>query len=267
VSPASAFVTSLLIVLREGLEAILVLAAILAFVRKTGRRDALPYIHAGWLAAVALGVLTWFVASFVLSISGASREMTEGVTALLAAAMLLYVGFWLHNKSYAQAWSAFIRTQVTTALGRGTLWAMASISFLAVYRELFETILFYETLWVQVGPEGQAPVLGGFALGAALLAAISWAILKYSVRLPIGPFFSATSALLGIMAVVFAGNGVAALQEAGIVGSTLVNFVSVPILGIHATTQGLLTQCIVLAVLVAGVMVSRRKALRTSPAR
>ena len=267
VSPASAFVSSLLILLREGLEAIVVLAAILAFVRKTGRRDALPYIHIGWIAAFALGAITWLVANYVLGISGASREMTEGVTALLAAAMLLYVGYWLHNKSYAAAWSSFIRTQVNQALGKQTLWAMASISFLAVFRELFEIILFYETLWVQVGPEGHGPVLGGIAVAAALLAATGWAILRYSVRLPIGPFFSVTSALLGIMAVVFVGNGTAALQEAGVVDSTHVNFVTVPVLGIHGTAQGLLMQCLVLALLVIGVLVSRRKALSASPAR
>jgi high-affinity iron transporter len=266
-SPASAFLTSLLILLREGLEAILVLAAILAFVRKTGRRDALPYIHIGWIAAVAMGALTWVVANYVLGISGANREMTEGVTALIAAAMLLYVGYWLHSKSYAQAWSAFIRAQVSAALDKSTLWAMASISFLAVFRELFEIVLFYETLWVQVGPEGQGPVLAGIAAAAVLLAATGWAILKYTVRLPIGPFFSATSALLGIMAVVFAGNGVAALQEAGAVKATLVNFMTIKVLGIHPTTEGLLTQCLVAAIVVAGVLVSRRKALAAAPAR
>ena len=111
-SPAAAFLSALLILLREGLEAILVLAAVIAFVKKTGRRDALPYIHAGWAAAVALGVVTWLVARFVVDISGASRELTEGVTALLAAAMLLYVGYWLHSRSNAQAWNAFIREQV-----------------------------------------------------------------------------------------------------------------------------------------------------------
>jgi high-affinity iron transporter len=95
----AAFVSSLLILLREGLEAILVLAAIVAFVVKTGRRDALPYIHVGWIAAVALGFATWFAASYLLEITGANRELTEGVSALLASAMLLYVGFWLHKRS------------------------------------------------------------------------------------------------------------------------------------------------------------------------
>ncbi|MGB7481600.1 MAG: cytochrome c/FTR1 family iron permease, partial [Burkholderiaceae bacterium] len=260
-SPLAAFISALLILLREGLEALLVLAAIVAFVVKTDRRDALPYIHAGWIGAVALGALTWFVASYVLTISGANREVTEGVTALVAAAMLLYVGYWLHSKSYAQAWQKFIRDQVNAALGKRTLWAMAGISFLAIYRELFEVILFYETLWAQAGPEGHSAVLGGIVAAAVLLALLGGAILRYSMRLPIGPFFSATSGLLALMAVVFTGNGVAALQEAGVIDSSLVHFISLPLLGIHPTTQGLGLQLAVLAMVVAGIWISRRRAL------
>lgn len=260
-SPLAAFISALLILLREGLEAILVLAAIIAFVLKTGRRDALPYIHAGWMLAVALGASTWVAANHLLTITGANREITEGVTALLAAGMLLYVGYWLHSKSYAHAWQKFIRDQVSSALGKRTLWAMASISFLAVYRELFEIILFYETLWAQVGPDGHQAVLGGVGTAAVLLALIGGAILKYSVRLPIGPFFTVTSGLLALMAVVFVGNGVAALQEAGVVGSRLVNFISVPLLGVYPTLQGLLLQLAALALVLAGVSWSRHKAL------
>ena len=259
-SPGAAFVSSLLILLREGLEAILVLAAIVALVRKTGRRDALPYIHYGWIGALALGAVTWVVASYVLNISGVNRELTEGITALIASAMLLYVGYWLHNKSYAAAWQTFIRQQVDTALEKRTLWAMAGISFLAVYRELFEIVLFYQALWVQVGRDGRAPLLGGIAAAAIILAATAWAILRYSVRLPIGPFFAITSVLLGIMAVVYVGNGVAALQEAGVIDSTLVDFVSVPLLGIHATAQGLWSQCVLLALVAISVLAGRRKA-------
>jgi high-affinity iron transporter len=259
-SPQAAFLTSLLILLREGLEAILVLAAIVAFVVKTGRRDALPYIHAGWIGAVLLGALTWVVASYLWQISGANRELTEGVSALLAAAMLLYVGFWLHKRSYAQAWQAFIREHVTAALGRQTLWAMAGISFLAVYRELFEIVLFYQTLWAQAGPEGHGAVLAGIAAAFVLLALLAWVILKYSTRLPIGPFFTVTSGLLVVMAVVFVGNGVAALQEAGVLAATPAGFVSLPLLGIHPNAQGLGAQALVLVLIALAALATRRRA-------
>lgn len=259
-SPTAAFVSSLLILLREGLEAILVLSAIIAFVVKTGRRDALPYIHAGWIVAVALGAATWAVARYALTISGANREITEGVTALLAAAMLLYVGWWLHSRSNAQAWNRFLREQVDTALSRRTLWAMAGVSFLAVYRELFEVILFYEALWAQAGAQGHNSVLWGIAAAALLLTLIGGAILRYSIRLPIGPFFAVTSGLLALLAVIFVGNGVAALQEAGVLDATMVRFVSVPLLGIYPTAQGLGSQALTLLVIVAGLWFNRSRA-------
>ena len=257
-SPATAFFSSLLILLREGLEAILVLAAIIAFVLKIGRLDALPYIHLGWAVALVLGLLTWLIAHHLLSISGANREMTEGLTALIAAGMLLYVGYWLHGKSYAHAWQSFIRDQVTAALGKRTLGAMAGISFLAVYRELFEIILFYEALWAQAGPGARHAVLGGILAAVVLLGLIGALILKYSVRLPIGPFFAVTSGLLALMAIVFAGSGVAALQEAGAVNATAVPFVSVPLLGIYPTLQGLLLQAIGLVLVLSGILMTHR---------
>ena len=250
-SPGAAFASALLILLREGLEAILVLAAIIAFLVKTGRRDALPYVHAGWASALALGIGTWFAASRLISVSGASREITEGVTALIAVAILLYVGFWLHDKAHAQRWQHFIKEQVAGALGRRTLWAMAAVSFLAVYREMFEVVLFYEALWAQVGAGGQNALFGGIAAAAVILLAVGWAIFKYSLRLPIGPFFTVTSVLLALLAVVFAGQGVAALQEAGRIPVSTIDFVTVPALGIFPTLQTLGAQfAVLLAVLI-----------------
>ena len=260
-SATSAFTASLLILLREGLEAILVLAAIIAFVAKSGRRDALPWVHAGWILALALGAVTWVVASFVIEISGANRELTEGVTALLAAAMLLYVGWWLHGKSYAQAWTRFIKEHVGRALEKRTLWAMAGVSFLAVYREMFEIVLFYKALWVQAGDSGQAAVLGGMAVAAVLLAAIGFAIFKYSIRLPIGPFFTAMSALLALLAFVFAGHGIAALQEAGVMRATVLNFDPVPLLGIYPSVEAISAQLVVAALIGFGLWSARRGAM------
>ena len=257
-SPTTAFTASFVILLREGLEAILVLAAIIAFVVKTGRRDALPWVHAGWIAALALGALTWLAATFLLEISGANRELTEGITALLAAAVLLYVGYWLHGKSYAQAWSRFLKQHVGQALAKRTLWAMAAVSFLAVYREMFEIVLFYQALWAQVGDPGKASVLGGMGAAALALAVVGFALFKYSVRLPMGLFFGATSALLALLAVVFAGHGVAALQEAGVIGVTTLAFDPVPLLGIYPSAQALAAQFFVLALVVLAFWAARR---------
>ena len=260
-SEATAFVASLVILLREGLEAILVLAAIIAFVAKTGRRDALPWVHAGWIAALALGVATWFVATFFIQISGANRELTEGVTALLAAAVLLYVGYWLHGKSYAQAWTRFIREHVGQALAKRTLWAMAAVSFLAVYREMFEIVLFYQALWAQAGPGGETAVLGGAAAAAVALAVIGFALFKYSVRLPIGLFFGATSALLALLAVIFTGHGIAALQEAGVLGVSSLRFDPIPLLGIYPSGEAIAAQLLVIALVALAFWAARRSAV------
>ncbi|MGH8727719.1 MAG: cytochrome c/FTR1 family iron permease [Burkholderiales bacterium] len=260
--PATAFLSSLIIFLREGVEAILVLAAIIAFVVKTGRRDALPYVHAGWIAALIAGGLTWFAATHLINISGANRELTEGITALIAAAMLIYVGYWLHGKSYAHAWSRFIREQVGAALSKGTLAAMALVSFLAVYREIFEIVLFYQALWVQAAASGRGGVLAGIGVAAILLAAIGFAIFKYSVRLPIGPFFAVTSLLIALLAVVFAGNGIAALQEAGVIDVNPVAFVSLPLLGVYPTAQTLAAQFLALALVVLTFWLARREGMK-----
>ena len=140
-SPGMGAFSAFILLLREGLEAILVLAAIIAFLTKADRRDALPYVHAGWISALLLGLLTWVVASNLVTISGANREITEGATALVAAAMLIYMGYWLHSNANAQRWKQFIDTKLHGALNGSPVWALVTISFIAVYREVFETIL------------------------------------------------------------------------------------------------------------------------------
>jgi high-affinity iron transporter len=242
-----AFLSAFLILLQEGLEAVLVLAAMLAVPIKSGRRDALPYIHAGWIAALALGGCTWLAASYVIALSGSTREVTEGITALLAAAILLYVGFWMHNMVYADRWRTFFQGQLRDALSARTSWALALVSFLAVYREAFETVLFYQALWIQAAP-AYAPVLGGLCVAAMVLTGLGWLILRGTVRLPLGSFFGATSILLALLAVSLVGKGIAALQEAGTLPVHSVSFPGIPILGVYPNLLGLLLQAALLII-------------------
>jgi high-affinity iron transporter len=252
--PAGAvFFSAFVILLREGLEAMLVLATILALLIKGGRRDALPYVHAGWIAALVLGGCTWFVASYVIALSGATREVTEGITALVAAAVLLYMGFWMHNKSYANRWQTFLQEQLRTALSSRTMWALALVSFLAVYREAFETVLFYQALWTQAAP-AYVPILSGLLAAAVTLVGLGWLLLRGSIHLPLGLFFGATSALLVLLAVIFAGKGIAALQEAGTLPVEPVNFPGIPALGVYPDLLVLLLQA-GLILIIAGVFV------------
>ena len=250
-SPTTAAVSAFFILAREGLEALLVVAAIIALLKKAGRTEALPWIHAGWLGALALGVVTWFVAATLIQISGATRELTEGVTALLAALILLYVGFWLHDKSHAQGWRSFLEQHLQHALQRGTLWALAGVSFLAVYREAFETVLFYQALWQQAGEGAQGSIIVGLTGAVVTLVVAAWAIVRSGTRLPIGLFFSICSILMAVLAVVFAGHGIKGLQEAGLIAASPLDIPGVPLLGFYPTTQTIMAQVIVLVVVVA----------------
>jgi high-affinity iron transporter len=238
-SPMMGFTGALIILVREGLEAILILAAIIAFLTKTNRQDVLRYVHFGWIAALALGLVTWILAAHVINLSGASRELTEGFTALFATAMLIYVGFWLHNRAHAQRWQSFIHGKVQRHLSAGTTWSLAGIAFVAVYREIVETVLFYETLWLQAAPAGQGAILLGLASAALLLAVLAWAIFRLSIRLPFRLFFRLNAALLLVLAVVFAGKGITALQEAGKLPANPIHIPRIAVLGVYPTLESI----------------------------
>jgi high-affinity iron transporter len=247
------------ILLREGVEAILVLAAIMAALIKTGRREAMKYIHIGWLSAVVLGIITWLIADNLIEISGASRELTEGIAALASAAILVYVGFWLHNASNSKRWKQFVEHKIGNAMEGGTLWALAAVAFLAVYREMFETVLFYQAMWVQVDSGSEQSFIFGIIAALALLVVLSLLIYKAGIRLPIKQFFQINAILLFLLAVVFTGQGIAALQEAGIVSTSLLNFPRIEVLGVYPTAQSLGLQLLVL-ILGAGLLMYHKKA-------
>ncbi len=253
----AAFVGALTILLREGLEALLVVVAMIAFLQKAERSDVLVYVHAGWIGALAAGGATWFVATYLVSISGASRELTEGLSSLFAAAVLLGVGMWMHRKSVAGRWQTYLQQKMSSALTRRTAWFLFSLSFIAVYREVFETVLFYAALWT----DGNGwPLLAGLASGVVLLAMIAAILLRTSARLPIGKFFAASSLLVAVLAVVLAGKGVAALQEAGWVHATPLVFPRIDVLGVVPTWQTLLTQLGVVAIVLIAFFANTRPA-------
>ena len=257
ISGVTGAVGAFLLLLREGVEAILVLAAIFAFLTRTERQAQMRYVHAGWLGALIAGVLTWFAAAHFISVSGADREMTEGVTALLAAVMLIYVGYWLHNNSHAQRWKAFLAEKLNSPRARRSVWTLVAISFLAVYREVFETILFFQTLWLQVAGSERGLLVGGVAAAAVVLGVLAWAVFRLSVRLPVRLFFQVNAVLLYGLAVVFTGKGIAALQEAGVFPINTVAAPDVDLLGIHPSVEGLAAQTVLLAAGLAWVIYRR----------
>jgi high-affinity iron transporter len=255
-SAASTFLGAFTILLREGLEALLIVVAMLAFLRKADRAEMVRPVHYGWIVALAAGIATWWAATRLVSISGADRELTEGFGSILAAVILLFVGIWMHGKAQADEWQRYIREKVGQALSRKSAWFLFLLSFVAVYREVFETILFFTAL----SAEGRlVPLIGGAATAAALLVVIAVLMFRFSRKLPIGKFFAYSSMLIAVLAVVLAGKGVAALQEAGMIGVTPLGWAPrVEILGLYPTLEGLVAQAATLAILLAGFARNRR---------
>ncbi|MGF6091439.1 FTR1 family protein [Pseudomonas sp. 18173] len=241
------YISGLLILLREGLEAILVLAAILAFLRNTGQQAAVRSVNVGWGLAFLAGLGTWALAAYVIDVSGSQRELLEGATALFASVMVLWLGVWMHDRRHAAAWQDYIKTSL---VGGGGRFGFATLAFFSVYRELFEVILFYETLWLQAGPAGHNAVLAGGATALVLLIGLAWVILRGSAKLPLALFFSINAGLLCALSVVFAGHGVKALQEAGIFGTRPVPFFEFDWLGIHADAYSLSAQAVAIIAIV-----------------
>ena len=240
---------SLIILLREGLEALLVIIALMTVLIKTKRQDALKYVHVGWVTALIAGGLTWAAAQTLIEISGASREVMEGAGALFAAVILLYVGVWMHSKTSAQQWQKYIKDNIDKRLESGTLWGLAGLSFIAVYREVFETVLFYQSLLTQSSPAQYSSIASGFAIAVAILAIITWVLIKYSIKLPVAKFFAITTYLLFALSFVLMGKAVIALQEADIIGiASLPMSFDIAWLGIKSTWQGIVAQVCVFAI-------------------
>ncbi|MEW6144842.1 MAG: cytochrome c/FTR1 family iron permease [Thermodesulfobacteriota bacterium] len=244
------FLNSFSIIVREGLEAILIIAAIIAFMGATGAKKQIKYVHYGWILALAAGILTWLLARTVISISGAQREVIEGVTSLVAAAVLFYVSYWLISKIEVRVWKQYIQGKVEKALSKGSVIALASVSFFAVYREAFETVLFYQALWFQ-SEKSQAAILWGLVAGALLLIVLFYVIFKLALRIPLKYLFSVTSMFLYLLSFILLGKGINELQEAGIVGATPAGFIPhIDILGLYPTLETALPQALLLAAFV-----------------
>jgi high-affinity iron transporter len=247
--PASgfgAFLQSLLIILREGLEAILVIGAVVAFLIKTGHRERLRSIWVGVLLALGASALTAVVMATVLRALPATREVIEGATMLVAVVVLFSVSYWLISRVEAARWQKFIREKVDAALEHGGGKALVLVAFLAVYREGAETALFYQAL-LNEGSGIVMPILGGIVAGGAILAVIFTLFWKYGIKIPLRPFFAVTSVLLYYMAFVFMGKGIRELQEGGVVPITVLpGWPHVDAMGIFPSVETLLMQALLL---------------------
>ncbi len=255
-TPTDLLVQSFVILLREGLEAILLIGALIAFLTKTGNARRRRDIHIGVGAAVVMSLLTAVAFETIFRFSPASQEVLEGVTMLVATAALFYVSYWLLSKMEVAKWNRFVKGKVQDALVSGSMFALPSVAFLAVYREGVETVLFYKALLL-AGPATGAvwPVLLGILAASVVLAVVYVLINRFGVKLPLKPFFGITSAFLYYMAFVFLGKGIAELQGGGVVPITVVSWApQIERLGIYRTVESLTAQGILLLLFIAAVV-------------
>ncbi len=244
------------IILREGLEALLIIGALLAFLKKTNNGQLARWI---WIGG-GLGIIASFIVAALVNVifskaaAGANRELIEGVTGLFAAAMLLYMSCWLHSKSNLSEWQRFIGERTSAAIAGGSLLSLASIAFLAVFREGAETVLFYIGILPAISVGELALGLG---IGAAALGILSALMFVVGVRLPLRPFFLAMSALVYFMAFKFIGMGIHALQVAGVLRATPAHLPDNGFLGVFPTVETWAVQGLLIAVGVAALVWTR----------
>lgn len=212
------FLEAFIILLREGLEAILVIGGIIAYLVKSGNRRQLRPVYVGSVFAIALSaVAAWglHILKNKSAMFGASQEVIEGVTALLAVVVLVYVSFWMLHKSETETWTRYIDSKVEGSISRGSMFALGFTAFLAVFREGAEVILFYQPMMNDAQSQGigYSPIVFGVIVAVVILAAVFIAIRFFSIKLPLKPFFIATSTLMAIMAIAFLGSGIKELLE------------------------------------------------------
>ena len=255
-SPMSLFVASFFLMVREGFEAILIVAALMTFLTKAGAPERRRDVGRGAWAAVAASLLTWVLVELLFKVTPGQRETIEGATMLLAAVVLFYVSYWLLSKVEAAKWTAFVKGRMQSALSSGSGIALSTVAFLAVYREGFETILFYKALFTSAGPTGGGvSVIAGIAAGAVGLVIVYLAINELGLRVAMKPFFAVTGIMLYYMAFVFAGKGVAELQSAQVLPLTVVdNAPRLPVFGIYPTVESLAVQGALLVLAVIAVI-------------
>jgi len=256
-----AFWGSLIIVLREGLEAALLVATLLAVLKRSGRQSQARAVHIGWMLALGTGVVTWFASGRVIEASGAHRETVEGVVQLLTAAFLFYASHWLLARAHAQRWLGFLNKQ---APGAGSAAAVMGLAFLAVFREMFEVVVFYRGLLIETGGQTLMLWLGATA-GAALLAVAVLGFMRVGKKLPLRPFLLTCGMLLIGLSVVMVGHGVRALQEAGWLRLTPVDFHSISAIGIYNSVEGLVSQAVVLVAVGVSALWSRLSSAHDKP--
>lgn len=254
------FLASLTIILREGMEALLIVAAITAYLVKNGHHDKLSLVKSSVGVGLLASVVTAALFQWLFTNSGASREALEGVTMLIAVVVLFFMSYWLLSKVEASAWKKYLQSKLARSLTGGSIAGLWFASFLAVYREGAETVLFYYALGADASSTDLIGLFAGLALGIVILTIVFIAMRYSVVKLPLKPFFMFTGGFMYLMAFVFAGKGILELVEAKWVHPTFIDGMpQISLLGIYPYIETLIPQIILIIAALAAVFVMKRR--------
>ncbi|MDR0762126.1 MAG: FTR1 family iron permease [Campylobacteraceae bacterium] len=263
-TPWGFFLLSLTIILREGVEALIVITAIIAYLFKSGNANKIGIVHSSLWTAIILSFVTAFVMSYLFNASGESREMLEGITMLVAVLLLFYVGFWLLSNAHSKKWAHYISGKVRESLSSGSVKALWFTVFLAVYREGAETVLFYQPMIIDAANTLEyGAIAAGLGIGLVLLVILFFFLKAGSVKIPIKPFFIITSAIIFYMSVTFTGKGIMELVEGKIIEPTIIEGLpTITWLGVYPYMESLLPQIVLILGIIAGTILIKRKSAK-----
>lgn len=258
-TPWIAYILSTSILLREGLEAFLIIITILGVLRSLDAKKEKHWVHAGWIAAVLLGVISWYFTDWLVSFGANWRELMEGGFSLLAVIILVYVGFWMHRNSEVHHWKNFINTKIKEKLQGGNVLGLAAIAFIAVFREAFESVIFLSAISLETAGESNTAIgLGGLS-AFLLLLGIGYAMLRLTVKIPLRSIFRYGSYAIGAFSLIMVGQGIHAVQESGLLSVSPAPIpIQASIIGIYPTFETMAAQAITLGVLALLWMYSKK---------
>jgi high-affinity iron transporter len=258
IAPTIAFSTSFSIIFREGLESALIIGAILTYLEASRNQRFKKHIYYGIIIAIGATAVTWFVAQFIIEISGASRELIEAIAGISAVAVLFWVSFWVLNRIETKKWIEFVKAKVWKATTTGSIMVFVMLSFFTVYREGFETVLFYQAM-LSFAKYMELYVLAGMILGLTIIVGIVFLIRKLGKKLPLRVLFGLTMGIGAYMSIAFMGNAIREFQEVGYISTThLIGVIPrldinlATMTGIHPTLETIFAQIILLSVYLVG---------------
>lgn len=243
--------SALSILIREALEALLIILLILSILKPLKLKKAVIAVHSGWFFAILIGVISWFFVDKLINMSGASRELMEGFGAILAVVVLLSAGIWLHSHAEISKWTDFVKNKINRFSETGNGIGLFLFSFIVVFREAFEVVLFLSALKLNNPDVANAAITWALLTSIGVVAVISFLFLKYTRKMPIGNFFKLASYMVAVLAIILTGKGVMAFQESGNIPISPVDFIpQIDLLGIYPNWQSTSIQVLVLAVII-----------------